>query len=160
MLPFVQVAGAPHLIKGCHGGEQSVAVSQSCRKHGLPDSTQHCGMLVAVCRVHVHLCRRIWQYAARAVLLDVDLEGWPGSLRNRDRLAQRRQYIKLYQRKLQLARQQKASSQQLDPTEKVRSLASTSILTVSTVCSMSACIWHPVQCNSATQPSGTDESGV
>jgi type II secretory pathway pseudopilin PulG len=65
--------------------------------------------------------RRVWQYAAKAVLTDVVLDGWPGSLRNRDRLAQRRQYISLYQRKLQLARQQKASGQQLDPDEKVGS---------------------------------------
>lgn len=65
--------------------------------------------------------RRVWQYAAKAVLADVSIEGWPGSLRNRDRLAQRRQYISLYQRKLHLARQQEASNQQLDPGDKVRS---------------------------------------
>ena len=64
--------------------------------------------------------RRVWQYAANAVLADVNIEGWPGSLRNKDRLAQRRQYISLYQRKLHLARQQKASNQQLDPGEKVQ----------------------------------------
>lgn len=52
--------------------------------------------------------------------MDLDLEGWPGSVRNRNRLAQRRQYISLYQRKLQLARQQQASGQKLGSDEQVR----------------------------------------
>lgn len=52
--------------------------------------------------------------------MDVHLEGWPASIRNRDRLAQRRQYISLYQRKLQLARQQQASGQQLTAGEQVQ----------------------------------------
>ncbi len=67
----------------------------------------------------VFVRRRVWQYAAKAVLMDAHLEGWPAPMRNRERLAQRRQYISLYQRKLQLGRQQQRSGQQLTADEKV-----------------------------------------
>ena len=53
--------------------------------------------------------------------MDVHLEGWPTPVSNRERLAQRRQYLSLYQRNLQLARQQQRTGRQLSSDERVRS---------------------------------------
>lgn len=55
--------------------------------------------------------RRVWQYAAKAVVMGGDLEGWPHPVtrnHNRDRLAQRRQYVQLYQHRMLAGRRQQA----------------------------------------------------
>lgn len=60
--------------------------------------------------------RRVWQYAAKAVMMDGDPEGWPQQVSRdctRSRLAQRRQYVQLYQRRLLARRRQRLPSPQL-----------------------------------------------
>ena len=55
--------------------------------------------------------RRVWQYAAKAVLMGGEVEGWPHPATrdpNRERLAQRRQYVQLYQHRMLAGRRQQA----------------------------------------------------
>lgn len=63
--------------------------------------------------VYCMVARRVWQYAAKAVMMDGDPEGWPQQVSRdctRNRLAQRRQYVQLYQRRLLARRRHRLPS--------------------------------------------------